>query len=75
MTHETPGTPLVTTIAPITEVLAATPHFEDGDGFQLLLADHFLLITARMDGNEGELGIPIEALLEAIGKYNHRAES
>lgn len=70
-----PGAPIDTSPPIPSEVLAVTPDFEDGDGFQLVIAANTLVITVRITGQEAEVGIPIESLLDAIGKYNHKTGS
>lgn len=47
-------------------VMAETSAFEDGDGMRATMARDALVIEVRSDGAEGQLTLPISALLEAI---------
>lgn len=56
-------------------VVADEGNYEEGDGVKATLTPLALIIEMRVDGNEGELVIPVVALLEAISLHNKQHES
>ena len=56
-------------------VVAETPGFEDGEGARATLLAHDLVVQLCSDGAEGQLVIPIVALLDAIQAMNRTKES
>lgn len=60
--------------SPVTRglVLAEAGSYDEGDGARAVMCAEALIVEMRVDGNEGQLCIPVVAILDAIQAYNQK---
>lgn len=74
-TSDRPGTPIYTGPDPLEELVAEFGQYEHHNGARVILTEDTLVFLVAHGGEEIEIGVEIQTVLEAIGRHNAKIGS
>lgn len=68
--HLPPGAPIPLHANPLTEPVAEFGDYDHDNGVKVVLSGDYMIFMASHSGQELEIQVEIQAVLEAIGRHN-----